>query len=272
MGSSASEKYDLAESDLKSFTRSSIRTKVMLALMDKDMTASELEKAMIIRTSTILHSIKDLMESNLVYKTAQGYALTNVGRMQALMLDDLVATIITLNDYRDFWLSHDMSGIPQELQKKIGMLGKGEILEGDRTAVLKAQEFFISVLKNSKEIYGVSPIIVPGYAEAISIAVENGAKVSLILTKAIIESVIREHEEVLQFLLSCGNFKLYRIDNDIKVAFTVTDEILSFGLFRLDGRYDISSDLNCKGLEARKWGMELFAYYLSKSECMDTVS
>ncbi len=235
------------------------------------MTAGELEKTIAIRTSTILHSIRDLMENNLVNKTARGYSLTNVGRMQALMLDELVNTIITLNDYRDFWLGHDMGGIPQDLQKKIGMLGKGEVLEGDRAAILKTQEYFISELKNSKEIYGVSPIIVPGYAEAISIAVGNGAKVSLVLTKTILENIIREHNDMLQHLLRCGNFKLYRIDNDIKVAFTVTDNILSFGLFRLDGRYDISSDLNCKGLEARKWGMELFAYYLSMSEHVDAV-
>jgi predicted transcriptional regulator len=271
MGSSASDRYDLAESDLKSFTRSSIRTKVMLALMEKEMTAGELEKTIAIRTSTILHSIRDLMENNLVNKTARGYSLTNVGRIQALMLDELVTTIITLNDYRDFWLGHDMGGIPQELQKKVGMLGKGEVLEGDHAAILKTQEFFISELKNSKEIHGVSPIIVPGYAEAISIAVENGAKVFLVLTKTILENIIREHNDMLQHLLRCGNFKLYRIDNDIKVAFTVTDNILSFGLFRLDGRYDISSDLNCKGLEARKWGMELFAYYLSMSEHVDAV-
>jgi len=235
------------------------------------MTASELEKIIAIRTSTILHSIRDLMENNLVNKTARGYSLTNVGRMQALMLDELVNTIITLNNYRDFWLGHDMSGIPLELQKKIGMLGMGEVLEGDRAEILKTQEYFISELKNSKEIYGVSPIIVPGYAEAISIAVGNGAKVSLVLTNTIFENIVREHDDVLQYLLNCGNFKLYRIDNDIKVAFTVTDNILSFGLFRLDGRYDISSDLNCKGLEARKWGMELFAYYLSMSEQVDAI-
>ena len=83
MGSSASDRYDLAESDLKSFTRSSIRTKVMLALMEKEMTAGELEKTIVIRTSTILHSIRDLIENNLVNKTARGYSLTNVGRMQA---------------------------------------------------------------------------------------------------------------------------------------------------------------------------------------------
>ncbi|HQE88469.1 MAG TPA: ArsR family transcriptional regulator, partial [Methanothrix sp.] len=112
---SPGDKYDLAEEDLKSFTRSSIRTKVMLTLLEGGKTAGDLERIMDSRASTILHSIKSLMEGNLVEKRRQEYVLTSIGRVQALMLNDLVNTIVTLNEHRDFWLSHDMSAIPLEL-------------------------------------------------------------------------------------------------------------------------------------------------------------
>jgi predicted transcriptional regulator len=271
MQSSASEKYDLAESDLKSFTRSSIRTKVMLALMDKEMTAGELEKVMAIRTSTILHSIKDLMENSLVNKTAHGYALTNVGRMQALMLDELVNTIITLNNYRDFWLNHDMSGIPQELQKRIALLGQSEIMKDSPEAPLRSLEYFIQELLKTKNIFGVSPNTITGYSNTIASAVRNGANVELILTNPVLKIVISENRDLLIELLSHENFRLYRIDKEVHVAFTVTDSLLNLGLFRTDGSYDLGSDLICKGESSVKWGLSLFDYYRNDAILLNSI-
>jgi len=49
--------------------------------------------------------------------------------------------------------------------------------------------------------------------------------------------------------------------DDIKVAFTVTESLLNFGLFRLDGGYDLGTDLICTGDSAVVWGRELFGHY-----------
>jgi len=260
------ERYDLAEKQIKAFTRSSIRAKIMLCLKEGPKVAVEMEDIIGARVSTILHAIKEMSDEDLVVKTTRGYALTNIGRIQAYILDELINAIVVLDKHKEFWLTHDLSGIPVELQMRIGVLIKGEILKGDPMAILRTQEYFTTELRNAKEIHGVSPIIVPGYAEAISIAVKNGAQVDLVLTNSILKIVLQEHRDTLRDLLLCEDFKLYRIDDDIKVAFTVTDKMLSLGLFRLDKSYDVSSDLNCIGPEPRKWGIELFAYYLSRSE------
>ncbi|VVB70789.1 Methanogenesis regulatory protein FilR1 [uncultured archaeon] len=267
----ACKRYDLAEGRIKAFTRSSIRAKVILCLKDGPKTAADLESMIGIRTSTILHSVKDMVEADLVVRTNNGYSLTNIGKIQALLLDDLVSCIVALDEHKDFWQSHDIGSIPPDLQKRIGMLIKSEVLKGDPVAILRTQEFFISELKKAKLIYGVSPIIVPGYAEAIAFAVGNGAEVNLILTDKILELVIKENRDVLVGLLASEKFRLFRIEDGIRVAFTVTDGILSLGLFRKDGGYDVSSDLNCKGPEALLWGRKLFDYYLHRSKPIENV-
>lgn len=261
--------YDLAEKQLKAFTRSKVRAKVMLCLMDGDMKVGEIEEKIGIRATTILHAIKDMSEGGFISKTVDGYALTSIGRMQTLLLDELVTSIVLLDQQRNFWLTHDISGIPDVLLAKIGMLGQSEILTGDPAAILRTQDFFVSELMKSKEINGVSPIIVPDYPNAIFVAVTNGAKVNLILTKTILDIVIKEHLDLLKALSEYDNFKLYRIDKDIRTAFTVTDSYLSLGLFRIDGGYDVGNDLNSFGDEARQWGLELFRYYLDMSELID---
>jgi len=110
--------YDLAEPKLKAFTRSAVRMKVLLNLLEEEKNVGGLEKELGIRTSTILHSIKEMIEEDIMAKTTKGYALTNVGRIQALVLDELVSTIVTLDQHKDFWLTHDISGIPNLSLKK----------------------------------------------------------------------------------------------------------------------------------------------------------
>lgn len=267
----ACNKYDLAEDRLKSFTRSAIRTKVMLCLLDDDLNARDLEIMLETRASTLLHTVKDLMDANLVARTTQGYALTNVGRIQALILEELLSTIMALDKHQNFWLNHDMSGIPVELQMKIGMLAQSDVVEGDPVSLLKAQEYFMESVISSREIYGISPIIIPGYAEAMAVPIRNGAKVDLILTDAIIKIVLNEYRDLMKSLMEYDNFRLFRIKNDINVAFTVTDAGLYLGLFRSDGTYDIGQDLFCTGKEAIAWGVALFEHYRNLAECIKNI-
>jgi len=263
--------YDLAEPELKAFTRSAVRMKVLLNLLEGEKNVGKLEKELGIRASTILHSIKEMIEEDIMAKAGQGYALTNIGRIQALILDDLVSTIVTLDQHQDFWLTHDISGIPTPLLKEVGMLSRSEIMKGDSASILKTQEYFISELEKSKEIKGVSPIVVPGYAEAIAQAVMSGAKVDLILTDTVMEIALKQNRELGQKLMKYENFRLYRIGKDITIAFTVTDSLLSLGLFRINGFYDVGADLNCFGDKAIEWGKKLFAHYQSISDRVEGV-
>ncbi|NYT02319.1 MAG: winged helix-turn-helix domain-containing protein [Methanosarcinales archaeon] len=242
-----------------------MRTKLLLCLEDNEVSAGQLENVLKIRSSTILHSIKDMIDSGIVYKKSTGYALTNIGQIQALLLDRLINALKVLDEHKDFWLTHDMSGIPDDLLVKIGMLGDAQILKGDAIDLLKTQEFFVKELVSSKQIRGVSPIIVPEYPFAIAAAIKNGAKADLILTDKIIDIVVKEHSEILKELLNQENFNLYCIKEDVRLAFTVTDRLLSLGLYRKDGGYDITCDLNCIGEQPRLWGVKLFEYYVLKS-------
>ena len=106
-----------------------------------------------------------------------------------MLLDELVSAIVALDQRKDFWLSHDISAIPNHLLSKIGMISQSKIIEADPAALLKIAEHAIAEIIKAKDIYGLSPIIVPGFSEAIIKAVENGANVNLILTENIIKEI-----------------------------------------------------------------------------------
>ncbi|MHC1631845.1 MAG: helix-turn-helix transcriptional regulator [Methanotrichaceae archaeon] len=240
--------------------------KVLLCLKDENKNIGELVREIGFRNTTILHAINRMIKSDTVTRIEHGYKLTNLGKIQACFLDDMINLVTVLEEHKNFWLTHDMSGIPTELLKKIGMLAQSDIITSDYGVPLKAQENFISELMKSKEIHGVSPINIPGYSDAITIPIKNGAKVDLILTEDILEIISKEYHNLTRKLLECDNFKLYKIDASITVAFTVTDSLLSLGLYRLDGYYDLGNDLICRGEYAVAWGLELFEYYRKRSE------
>ena len=250
---------------MKSFTRSKVRTKTLLSLREGPKSTGDLEKELSIRNTTILHAIKEMVGSDLVVRTKEGYALTNLGNMQAMILIGMINFISVMEEHRDFWLNHDIDGIPVDLLGRLGMLYQAEIIESDPSQPLKTVEYFIGELRRSEHVRGVSPIIIPGYAEVISYCVQNHAKVELIVTSEILKIMIRDHSDNVETLLKYDNFKLYETREDVTVAFTVTDKLLDLGLFRLDGTYDLGCDMICIGESAVKWGTELFHYYLNKS-------
>jgi len=113
--------------------------------------------------------------------------------------------------------------------------------------------------------------VVRGYPEAISHIVNNGAHVELILTNAVLKVVIAERKEILNKLLERSNFKLFSIDQNVKLAFTVTDSFLNLGLSRIDGSYDLGTDLIYSGDTAIEWGKMLYRHYRSLSNQLENV-
>lgn len=254
--------YDLAEDQLKAFTRSAVRTKIMLCLRDRRITAGELEKEMNIRTSTILHSMKDLIETGLVNKKGMHYSLTNIGKIQTILLDELVAAIVLLDQHAEYWQSHDLSGIPEHLLAKMGMLGRSQRITSDPASPLKSLDNFMQELSRAKNIRGVSSFIAPGFPEIIKDCVERGANVELILTDSILNVVSKEYFDLINSLRGANNFRLYHLDKNINIGFTVTEHLLALGLWRLDGTIDLAGgELICIGEDATSWGYELFEYY-----------
>ena len=71
--------------------------------------------------------------------------------------------------------------------------------------------------------------------------------------------------EILNEILSSENFKLYKIEEDVKIVFTVTENFLSLGLFSTEGLYDATMNLISHDADAIEWGNKLFNYYLDKT-------
>lgn len=240
---------------------------ILLCLREEPRPLAHLRTRIDARDTSVLHAMKELESENLVRKDAvtHAYSLTSIGRIHAVMLDQLLRASNVLTEMEDFWLNHDISGIPEHLLMGISALDNASVVKAAPSNLNAVYVRFLSLLKSSKKIHGVSPIFHPDYVDAMAGVLSQGSKVSLIVTPDIIDRIketvnLRNLAKYVKRIFIDRNLEVYLSEN-LRVALTVTESFVSLGLFTLDGTYDSNMDLMSNQPEALEWGERLFEYY-----------
>jgi len=255
------------QNTLRLATCSGLRRSIIIFLQTGKKALSELRNDLGVSSTTVIHALRELEKDNLIFQDeTRNYALTKIGEVIALKLSDFIDVIDVLKKHEDFWLTHDLNGIPPHLLEKIGWLKDSTIVKDTATDIFKSHSNFINLLEDVKEMRGVSSIFVPDYPHLFEeLILKKKADVELILTKEVLEKI---DEEILKeiFADKSSKFKLYITGKDIRACFTVSDYFMALGLFRVDETYDYSRDLVSYSRDAIRWGRELFEWYLKRAK------
>ncbi|MFH1773434.1 MAG: winged helix-turn-helix domain-containing protein [Methanobacteriota archaeon] len=251
-------------------TLSEKRRNLFLLLRDGPKTLEEIRSSLQVTASGVLPQIRKMEKKNLICRTNKKYALTEIGSVIAESFNQFVKTLNAFEENEEFWKEHEISGIPEEFRLRIHELGDYKIFRSTPTEIFKPHDEYIKNLLKSKWIRGVSPVLHPEYPKAFLILAENGANVSLILTRNVLEGIKREHRRELETFLKYKNVKMMVCEEEIKVAFTVTDFFLSMRLFLKSGEYDFYRNIISSEKSALKWGEDLFSYYEKRSEKVES--
>jgi DNA-binding transcriptional ArsR family regulator len=101
----------------------SLKERVMESLDHKEpQTTRALSQKLGLHQSSVSHTLKELMEEDLVIKKGKSYLLSNVGIIQNNVQKWMGKTLRCLEDHKDFFLSHDLSGIPLVFQVTMGVV------------------------------------------------------------------------------------------------------------------------------------------------------
>lgn len=263
--------YEEVKDDIKFLGISSVRMKIMLCLNDGPKKTKQLRKLTGMQSSTILHGINELEKHNLVLREGNTFHLSEMGIVILPKLVDITKTIFVLENNCSLWLNHEIQSIPPDLLMEIGCLSDSEVVEADITDIMKTHGNYLDMVSKSKRVKGVSSFIHPEYVGIYTdLMKNNGVKVELVLTDKVIKEMIKsiDTKGLKDFisLYTKGNLTLWRLDEEVKVAFTVTDKFLSLGLYKKDGRYDSLRDLVSENSDSIKWGNKLFDHYQKKAD------
>ena len=267
IGIKRKSKRSAIENTLRLAACSDLRRGILICLDSGKKSLSDLRDALGISSTTAIHALRELEKDNLLFQDeTRDYALTKIGEVIALKLTDFMDAIDVLKKHEDFWLTHDLSGIPPHLMEKIGWLRDSVIIEAPATDIFKVYSNFVDMLKNAEKVRGVSTMFVPEYPFIFQeLMLEKKVDVQLVVTKEVLDRI---DQKILKEIIKdkTSKLKLYILKGDVKVAFTITDYCLSFGLFNIDGTYDWNKDLMSYDKEAIEWGTELFDWYRKRAE------
>jgi predicted transcriptional regulator len=256
------------EDMLKLCVCSDLRMNILLVLNSGKKSLGELKILLNISATTAIHTLRELGRGDLVFQDIdRKYSLTKIGKVAALKLIDFSNAAEVLKKYDRFWLDHDQSGIPEFLLEKIGWLKNSNVMQIDSLDIVKTHESFVQFIKPAKWVKGVSPIFSADYPVIFKEIIEKNVNTQLILTDAVFKKTIDVlGKENFDELISKYLLDLSITDENLKVAFTVTDNFISIGLFTDNGLYDPTHDLISTDGKAIQWGTELFEYYRGRAK------
>ncbi|MFO8132549.1 MAG: winged helix-turn-helix domain-containing protein [Thermoplasmatota archaeon] len=265
MGRKSYDAHDAVGETLKFITSSKVRTKIMLGLQEQPKTSSVLRDEIGASASSVIHAARDLEKEDLLVEKEDGYHLTSVGSVVAAKLEDTIYTMDVLDRGKDFWLTHNLGAIPEPFLSRLHEIGDFEILTSSVRNIFKTLTVYKELTKQARMFQGVSPIFVDAFVPLVKKLLANDATVQLVVTGEVLEELVDFDREGFGSIMENDNLSIWRLDETVEVAFTVTDSILALGLFGQDGIYDAAHDLVSRDKGAINWGRELFKYYKSRA-------
>ncbi|MFZ2070548.1 MAG: transcriptional regulator FilR1 domain-containing protein [Halobacteriota archaeon] len=249
------------------------RRSIIDALWERKKGLSALRKELAVSSTSAIHTLRDLEKNKIVFEDEdRNYGLTKIGEIIALKLVDMVDTLEVLHKHDEFWLTHDLSGIPTHLMEKIGWLKDSMIIADTPADFFKSHTTLLQVLENANELKGIYPIFQLDYLEKVEELVRSQRiDVELIVTNEVLDNIVgmAETEESFKIFLQEPNFTLFALEEDLKIALTLTDSAFYLGLFAGSGIYDYNKALISDDKRALSWGRELYAHYHQRSKVVD---
>lgn len=246
--------------------RSELKLKIMLSLSKGEKKLADLAYEIKTRETTILHVLKELENFNLTTKTGSFYRLTSIGLITSRIYEELFKTTEVIEQFKDFWAFHDVTPIPTSFLLQLGALKDSSLIKTESSELGKVHETFLQVLLSSKRIRGTSPIFHSDYVKTFrQLLSQQDTSVELILTSRVLEKTLSSAEsDLLKKYVFESRLKLF-LNDDLRIALTVTDRSFSLGLFLLNAEYDYNMDLVSLNPRAIELGEALFRDCLKSS-------
>lgn len=252
--------YDEIKEDLKFITSSDIRVRIIISLKEGQKKLVDLKKEVHTNSSTILHNIRQLESRNLIKKEFQNYSLSQTGKIVAINIINIVNTFSVIKKNKDFWIRHEINGIPEHLIGEIECLGDFKVIKSIPTDLVTYKE----LLLNSMSIKCIIPDF-NDFDEFFFEILNQNEHIELILTGGALKKMLEKLNLYSQTTGDEKNLKLHEI-NSLKLLLIVTNELILLNLPLVDGKYDFDEFLISKSGEAIEWGNKVFNYYLKMSK------
>jgi len=246
--------------------RSEVRTAVLRALVPDPRSAAALIDTLAISRSGVYKALNSLANRDLVAHTEDGtWRVTGAGRLVAdeLRRHDWVASLLA---DRDYWRTHDLSGLPDRFRRRLPELRSAELLENPDGRPRYLEQRWMEVMPEADRLWVGSRIAHGRYAEAMDEQATSGLETRLVTDPPLVEeyrpgyrSYVRDRPDAVAERV-CG----------LPCSFMLTEELFTLSLPLLDGRYDQDTVLVGEDEPALRFGEDFVTYYWERATPVET--
>lgn len=198
-----------------------------------------------------------LIEAKLIEKKSDAsYRLTSYGQL----ILHLLFSFSFLSKNRDYFLLHDLSGLPQEFIERIGELSVYEYTP-NVSSVLRHTEQVMSLANEYVWLMADQALITgPSIAQAVR---NRGLSIRIMIPKS---SHVPERYQHFRTLL--GNELELKLlpDEDANVAIAMNEKIAGVTFPDLKGKMDFDSGFTSGSTDFHNWCNDLFTFYWGRSK------
>lgn len=239
--------------------RSQKRRDLLLLLGEEPRTMEEIKNLLDVSPTAILPQIKRLTDSDLVIQKNGSYELTDMGDQVFKRVKSLVNVLILL-ERDNYWIEHDLSGIPPYLLNKIGDLKDCKLVEPDPSQIFEPSTELLEFFSSSRYLMVFSSFYRPEFLPLYTRLARLESDITLIFTESVLEKIMQNYEKKIRKFTTLQNTELFVCNDGVKLAeLMVSDRGMMISLFDSNGRfyYDYMS---CSEPEAINWAKELFEF------------
>ncbi len=245
------------------------RKDLLLLLKEGPKNIDEIKELLGVNAASIQPHIKRMKNGNLIIEKNRSYRLSDIGEIIVENMQHLLDTVGVLEEHIDYWVSHDMSPIPDFLLDRIEELGRYEIMEPDSEHMFETPDLFLESITSSNKICTFVSFFHPESPKLYAGLVEKGAKMTLCMTEIVAERLFRDFPQEAGQLSGLENSKLLICHKPVNLpSIVVTDRFMILKLMENDGKLRDQMVL-CFEERALRWGKELFTHYMKMSKPLD---
>lgn len=245
------------------------RKDILLLLKKKPRDIDSIKELLKVDASSVQPHIKKMKDSGLIIERNKIYSLSEIGEAIIENMQPLLNMVEFFGENAEYWMSHDLSSIPEFLLERIDELGRCELLEPDAGHLAETPKILMDNMLNSKEILTLTTYFHPQAPLIYAELAEKEAEITLCMTENVTERLFLNYRKEAEKLSGATNSRLFILRKPATIpSLIVTDRLLALKLFETNGKLRDQIIL-CFGERALCWGKELFRYCLEAAEPLD---
>lgn len=243
---------------------SELRLKILRLLLERDMNLDEIKEYIEKQDTTILRTLKELQDINLVESRDKIYSLTSTGYLASRNIMNVLDNWKIVTKYYRCFNYHSFKKFPIEFARYAFVLDESERIAATDEDYDKTRRLYQEKIKDATDLKIVLPIYSKQYIGYImEVLKNNNAKLQLVTSKNIYEAIQNSiFWDDFEKLKEDGHIRIWVSKKDIhEIYLTLTDTNSTISFFYHDETFDDTTFFWKKDFKSKTMVEHLFQTY-----------